>query len=222
MQSNFHSGLWKTAFHVFPRGRCIAVAAALTTLGVGSVFAQDYDEMNVIPPDDYFDVPTPSINEYVNIGGFQLRVDRTKWGIDLTPNTHALLGRLKGHDVAIDVTESPRLESLNKLAEDMASTKGSSVHIDRVFTKPRYPWCQGRLRRKAISLQPEYPGDSLFLRKFGWQSDLFRGTCENFLSRLVRRKLSCAKHIVFCEAHTTLSSQDSAGDAVLCVGTPTR
>jgi hypothetical protein len=50
-----------------------------------------------------------------------------------------LLGRLKGHDVDIDVTESPRLESLNKLAEDMASTKGSPVHIDRVFTRHAIP-----------------------------------------------------------------------------------
>ena len=95
--------------------------------------------MNVIPLDDYFDIPTPSINEYVNIGGFQLRVDRTKWGIDLTPNTHALLGRLNGHDVDIDVTESPRLESPIKIAEDIASTKGSSVHIDRVFTSHAIP-----------------------------------------------------------------------------------
>ena len=71
--------------------------------------------MNVIPPDDYFDVPTPSIDEYVNIGGFQLRVDQTKWGIDLTPNNHGLLGRLQGHNVDINVTESPRLESLTTL-----------------------------------------------------------------------------------------------------------
>jgi hypothetical protein len=111
----------------------------LTTLGVGSVFAQDYDEMNVIPSEDYFDVPTPPINEYVNMGGFQLRVDRTKWGIDLTPNTHGLLGRLKGHDVDIDVIESPRLESLNQIAENMASTNGSSVHIARVFTSHAIP-----------------------------------------------------------------------------------
>jgi hypothetical protein len=139
MKSTFHSGLWKTALLVIPRGRCIAVAAALTTLGVGSVFAQDYDEMNVIPSEDYFDVPTPPINEYVNMGGFQLRVNRTKWGIDLTPNTHGLLGRLKGHDVDIDVIESPRLESLNQIAENMASTKGSSVHIEHVFTSHAIP-----------------------------------------------------------------------------------
>ena len=139
MNSTFHSCLWQTALHVIPRWRCIAVAAALTTLGVGSVFAQDYDEMNVMPPDAYFDVPTPPINEYVNIGGFQLRVDRTKWGIDLTPDTHGLLGRLKGHDVDIDVIESRRLESLNTIAQAIAPTNGSSVHIDRVFTSHAIP-----------------------------------------------------------------------------------
>jgi hypothetical protein len=131
MKSTFHSGLWKTALLVIPRGRCLAIAAALTTLTVGSVFAQEYDEMNVVPLDDYFDVP---IDEYVNIGGFQLRVDRTKWGIDLTPNNHGLLGRLQGHDLDIDVIEIPRSQSLNQIAENMASTKGSSVHIERVFT----------------------------------------------------------------------------------------
>jgi hypothetical protein len=80
MKSTFHSGLWKTALLVLPCGRSLAVAAALTTLRVGSVFAQKYDEMNVVPLDDYFYVPTPSIDEYISIGGFQLRVDRTKWG----------------------------------------------------------------------------------------------------------------------------------------------
>jgi hypothetical protein len=75
MTSTFHSGLWKTAFPVIPLGRCLAIAAALTTLRVGSVFAQEYDEMNVVSLDYYFDVPTPSIDKYVSIGGFQLRVD---------------------------------------------------------------------------------------------------------------------------------------------------
>jgi hypothetical protein len=111
--------------------RCLAVAAALTTLRVGSVLAQEYGEMNVVPLDDYFDVP---IDEDVTIGGFQLRVDQTKWGIDLTPNNHGLLGRLQGNDVDINVIEIPRLESLKQIAENMASTKGSSVHIERVFT----------------------------------------------------------------------------------------
>jgi hypothetical protein len=139
MKSTFHSVLSQAALSAIRRGRCLAVAAALTTLRLASAFAQEYDEMNVIPLDDYFDVPTPSINSYISIGGFQLRVDQTKWGIDLTQNTHGLLGRLKGHDVDIYVIEGPRLESLNKIAEDIASTKGSSVHIDRVFTSHAIP-----------------------------------------------------------------------------------
>jgi hypothetical protein len=134
MKSTFYSSLWKTTFLVIPRGRCVALAAALTTLSVGCVFAQDYDEVNVVPPDDYFGVPTPAVDEYVNIGSFQLRVDRTKWGIDLSPENPGLLGRLQGDTVDIDVIEIPRLQSLNQIAENMASTKGSSVHIERVFT----------------------------------------------------------------------------------------
>ena len=214
MKSTFHSGLSKTALLIIPRGRCLAIAAALTTLRIGSVFAQEYDEMNVVPLDDYFDVPTPSIDEYVSIGGFQLRVDQTKWAIDLTPNNHGLLARLQGHNVDINVIEIPRSQSLNQIAEKHGVNKGFISPYRTCFYKPRYPRRKGRLRRKAISLQTEYPGDSLLLRKSRGRNDLFRGTCENFQSRLVRRKLSCAKHIVSCETHTRLSSQDSAADAV--------
>ena len=67
--------------------------------------------MNAVPLDDYFNVPTPSMDEYFSIGGFQLRVDQTKWGIDLTPNNHGLLGRFQGHNVDINVIEIPRLGS---------------------------------------------------------------------------------------------------------------
>ena len=139
MKNNFHSDLWRTGLRVIPNGRCIAVAAALTSLRVGSVLAHDYDEMNFIPPDGYFDVPTPSVNEFIDVGGFQLRVDRTKWGIDITQNTHGLLGRLRGHDVDIDVIESPKRESLKAIAANMASTKESAPHIERVFTSHAIP-----------------------------------------------------------------------------------
>jgi hypothetical protein len=100
----------ETALPVIPLGRCPAIAAAFD-YSQGSVFAQEYDEMNVVPLDYYFDVPTPSIDEYVSIGGFQLRVDQTKWGIYLAPNNHGLLGRLQGHNVDINVIEIPRLGS---------------------------------------------------------------------------------------------------------------
>jgi hypothetical protein len=187
MKSTFHSGLWKRALLVIPLGRCLAIAAALTILRVGSVFAQEYDEMNVVPLDDYLDVPTPSMDEYVSIGGFQLRVDQTQWGIDLTPNNHGLLGRLQGHNVDINVIEIPRLGSLNQIAENMASTKGSSVHIERVSTSHVVRGVKAVYGESHLS-SARISGDSLFLRKSRGQNDLFRGTCENLASRLVRRK----------------------------------
>jgi hypothetical protein len=106
----------------------------VTALAVGSIFAQEYDEMNIVAPDDFFDIPTPSVDEYVTIGGFQLRVDRTKWGIDLTPNNHGLLGRLQGDDVDINVVEIPRSQSLDRIAEKTAVPTDSTIHIKRVFT----------------------------------------------------------------------------------------
>ena len=126
----FEPYLCKAALTVIPSGRCLAITAALTTLTVGSIFAQDYDEMDVVAPDASFNVPTPSIDEYINIGGFQLRVDQTKWGIDLTPNNHGLLGRLRGRNVNIDVIEIPRAHSLNPLVANRAPTTGSSVHVE--------------------------------------------------------------------------------------------
>jgi hypothetical protein len=36
------------------------VGDASPSLRLASAFAQEYDETNVIPLDDYFDVPTPS------------------------------------------------------------------------------------------------------------------------------------------------------------------
>jgi hypothetical protein len=137
MKSTFHSVLSQAAVSPIRRGRCLAFAAALTTLRLASAFAQEYDEMNVIPPDDYFDIPTPSINEYVNIGGFQLRVDRTKWGIDLTPNTHALLGR--DSQVRIPLTTLPKTWRQQRVHQSILN----------VFYKLRRPRRKGRLRGQS-------------------------------------------------------------------------
>jgi hypothetical protein len=139
MKSMFEPYLCKAALTVIPSGRCLAITAALTTLTVGSILAQDYDEMDVVAPDASFNVPTPSIDEYINIGGFQLRVDQTKWGIDLTQNNHGLLGRLQGRNVNIDVIEIPRSQSLNQLVANRAPTTGSPVHVERVFTSHAIP-----------------------------------------------------------------------------------
>ena len=76
MKSTSHPCLWN--LRVVSSGRCLAITATVTALAVGSIFAQEYDEMNIVAPDDFFDIPTPSVDEYVTIGGFQLRIDRTK------------------------------------------------------------------------------------------------------------------------------------------------
>ncbi len=64
----------------------------------------------------------------VTIGGFQLRVDRTKWGIELNPGNHGLLGRLDGDDVDIIVTEVSR-------SQPEAAVGAGSMHSERVFTR---------------------------------------------------------------------------------------
>jgi hypothetical protein len=101
---------------------------------VGSVFAQRYDDINVVGLDDYFDVPTPPVNEYVDLGGIQLRVDRTKWGVELSSSNHGLLGRFLGNDVELTATEIVTPQSLDQLAQRAAPNGDSLVRVERVST----------------------------------------------------------------------------------------
>jgi hypothetical protein len=110
----------------------LALTATVTTFAVGSILAQDYDQTNRIAPDDPFDVQMPSVDEDVTIGGFQLRVDRTKWGVELNPGNHGLLGQLHGDDVDITVTEVSR-------SQGEAPIGASSMHRERVFTSHAVP-----------------------------------------------------------------------------------
>jgi hypothetical protein len=113
-------------------GRYLAITATVTTFTVGSIVAQEYDQTNMVAPDDPFDVQMPSVDEYITIGGFQLRVDRTKWGIALNPSNHGLLGRLDGDDVDITVTEVSR-------SQREAAIGAGSMHSQRVFTRHAVP-----------------------------------------------------------------------------------
>ena len=124
---HFASGLIGT-----PGGHYLAITATVTTFTVGSIFAQDNDQTNMVAPDDPFDVQLPSVDEDVRIGGFQLSVDRTKWGIELILSNHGLLGRLHGEDVDITVTEVS--------APQRATAIGArSLHSERIFTAHAVP-----------------------------------------------------------------------------------
>lgn len=113
-------------------GRYLAITATVTTLTVGSIVAQEFDQTNMVASDDPFDVRMPSVDEDVTIGGFQLRVDRTKWGIDLNPRNHGLFGRLRGDDVDITVTDVSR-------SQREAAIVAGSMHSERVFTRHAIP-----------------------------------------------------------------------------------
>ena len=167
---------------IVPSRRFIATTATIATFAVGSLRAQQYDSM--AGPDDPFDVQTPSVDEYITVGGFQLRVDRTKWDINLDPGNRGLLGRLEGNDVAISIREIACPKSTT--VTDKASLETDSVQIERVFTSHAIGGLKGRLWRKDIAYQPEDQGDSLSLRQSRRQNDLLRGTREDPSSRLVR------------------------------------
>lgn len=131
MKSILNRYLGENVFRV-PRG--LLITTSVTILSIHSIFGQGYDELNIVPLDDFFDVRTPSVDQYVDIGGFELKVDRTKWGLDLTRNNHGFLGRLEGRDVDIDVLEIPRSRSGNQIAERAALATDSSRHLQRVYT----------------------------------------------------------------------------------------
>ena len=96
MKSLWHPYVWNLMGT--SGARYLAITATVTTFTVGSIFAQDNDQTNMVAPDDPFDVQPPSVDEDVRIEGFQLSVDRTKWRIEPILSNHGLLGRLHGED----------------------------------------------------------------------------------------------------------------------------
>jgi hypothetical protein len=114
------------------RGHYFTITATVTTFTIGSIVAQASDQTNMPAPDDPFNVQIPSVDEDVTIGGFQLRVDRTKWAIEPNLSNHGLLGRLYGNDVDINVTEVSR-------SQREAAMEGRSTHSERIFTRHAVP-----------------------------------------------------------------------------------
>jgi hypothetical protein len=112
--------------------RYLGVTAAVTTFTVSNIVARDYDQTNMVAPDDPFNVQLPSVDEDVTMGGFQLKVDRTKWGIELNQRDHGWLGRLQGDDVDINVTELPR-------SPRAAASGARSIRSERIFTRHAVP-----------------------------------------------------------------------------------
>jgi hypothetical protein len=132
----------------------------------------------MVAPDDPFDVQLPSVDEDVRIGGFQLSVDRTKWGIELILSNHGLLGRLHGEDVDITVTEVSAPQRATAIG---ARSPAQRTHLYGArCSRP-----EDCLRGKAILLHSGYSGDSLSLRQFSGRNDLFRSTRQDCQSRLV-------------------------------------
>src|SRR5262245_25617696 len=112
--------------------RYLAITATVTTFTISNIVAQDYAQTGMVVPDDPFNVQLPAVDEEVAIGGFQLTVDRTKWGIELGQRHHGWLGRFPRDDVDITVTELPR-------SRGAAVLGAPSTHRERIFTKHAAP-----------------------------------------------------------------------------------
>ena len=114
----------------FSSRRFAAITAAVATCAIGSVRAQQY--VNVGTQDDSFDVQTPPVDELIAVGGFQLRVDRTKWDIALSPGNHRLLGRLQGNDVDITIRVIAGASSTTSAEKTILAM--APLRMERVFT----------------------------------------------------------------------------------------
>ena len=121
-----------------PTVRCAALTVMLPVLLAGRIHAESYDEINIVPADDFFDVPTPPVNDYIEIGGFQLKVDRTRWGLSLTKGNHGFLGRLEGTDVDINVSELPAPQA-TAIGSTTDSRANSATRVEHIFTSHAVP-----------------------------------------------------------------------------------
>ena len=90
----------------------------------------------------------------------------------------------------------------------MASTKGSSVHIDHVFTSHAIPGVKAVYGEK-----PSLFSQNIRAIRYFFVNPEGKTICFEAHAKSSHPDWSDANN-VSCEAHTTLSSQDSAGDAV--------
>jgi hypothetical protein len=133
----------------------------LPILFAGRIHAQSYDEINIVPAEDFFDVPTPPVNDYIEIGGFQLKVDRTRWGLSLTKGNHGFLGRLEGTDVDINVSEVPAPQA-TAIGSTTDSRANSATRVEHIFTSHAVPGLKV-IHRGQRSLRREHLRDRLYL-----------------------------------------------------------
>jgi hypothetical protein len=180
--------------------RGLLMTVSFTALSIHSMFAQGYDETNIVPLDDFFDVPTPSVDEYVDVGGFQLKVDRAKWGIDLRRNSHGLLGRFEGHDVEINVVATPTSQSWNPILGKTALMRRFSGHVERLFTSHAVPGIKAVYNDKSSRFGGEIAGICYFFVNSEGQTICFEVRAKSAhpdwseATHLVQNTLSLSKN----------------------------
>lgn len=88
------------------------------TLATGSLRASSeyYYHNESLPSDNFFNIPTPPVEETVKVGGFSLVVDRTQVGYSLYPQGSDLLAVFRGDDYVIKVRRVPQ-GSVEKTAQ---------------------------------------------------------------------------------------------------------
>lgn len=74
------------------------------TLATVPMRASDFSRGNEsLPSENFFNIPTPPVEEKVNVGGFNLVVDRTQVGYSIYPGGGNLLAVFRGDDYVVKV-----------------------------------------------------------------------------------------------------------------------
>jgi hypothetical protein len=108
--------------------------AACTAISVPA-YSWDYTKnYENIPPRDVFGVQTPAIIKTVQVGGFNLDVDRVETGVYLPNRAKGdFLGEFRGKAFDIKVLQLPKSnEPLEKVAAESHSNAGSVVRVANV------------------------------------------------------------------------------------------
>lgn len=102
------------------------------------VRASDFSRGNEsLPSDNFFNIPTPPVEETVNVGGFNLVVDRTQVGYAIYPQGSNVLAVFRGDDFVVKVRRAAAGEATAAKAGEsnvqVAEVRGrKSLHGTRV------------------------------------------------------------------------------------------
>ena len=112
-----------------------AIGISLSPLVV-QASSDDYYDNESLPSHNFFNIPTPPVEEAINVGGFRLVVDPTQVGYSLNPQGSGDMAGFRGHNFIVRVRKVPQSGvPINQLAAKMNPTGASRIQVAEVRGK---------------------------------------------------------------------------------------